>query len=709
MTWPGEIARTPGIGGSCGKKRAGLGCADRPTLACHYAPNRSLIAFHQHPPKAQGRNQVTEARIAPCPGRAESFRRFVLEAPLNAVLMDLRGHIVAHSPAFKSWLGYSRSIVDKHVSETVEDPEVARTLVALRAAFAAGETCFTTVRNVHVGDQSIWIRTQVTHWHDDDGVVCGYLCLNQDVTAEHEAELRRREMEVLLKAVVENIPATVSVQDYDTDEYLLVNRRIAELLSKKPEEMIGQTAAGLVPDRSASIAAIRERIASQAEGGSAEIELDETWGKKPSQVLRFKRAVFEDMHGRKRVLTVGEDVTDIRRTAQALEAAVAEAKSANAAKSNFLTNISHEIRTPLNGVLGMVQVMAQDPLPAKQQERLQLIRQCGETLLGLLNDLLDMSKIEAGRLELESLEFDLEELVESVCAASKLAAEQKGLKFDIQFTDTVGNCRGDPTRLRQVITNLISNAVKFTEGGGITVSCRREGDHVRFSVADSGIGMAREVLDRLFGKFVQADASTTRRFGGSGLGLAISRDLVHLMGGQMSVESAPGQGSQFFFDVPLPRVDGHRHRAADSRSDLQGSNSLRILAAEDNRINQKVLEAFLATAGHAAVFVGNGADAVKAWEEAFWDVILMDVQMPVMDGTEAAKIIRCKEAELGRAPTPIIALTANAMSHQTESYLALGMDAVVSKPFEVKHLLETIDRLTAGNRNAVSVPLARSA
>ncbi len=653
---------------------------------------------------------MTDARIEPCAGRVESFRRFVLEAPLNAVLLDFDGHIVAHSPAFETWLAYRQPIVDKHASEIVSHADAAAALAAFRAAFAAGETAFTNVRCVHVGDRAIWIKMHVTQWHDDDGLVCGYLILNQDVTAEHEADLRRREVEILLQAVVENIPATIAVQDYETTEYLLLNRRNSELAGIKLEDMLGRTETELFPDYTATIGAVMQRLdAAQAEGSSAGIEFEMDWDKVRSQILRFRRVIFEDVQGRKRMLTVGEDVTDLRRTARALEAAVAEAQSANAAKSNFLANISHEIRTPLNGVLGMVQVMAQEALPPRQQKRLEVIRQSGETLLALLNDLLDMSKIEAGRLELESLEFDLEEAVESVCAAFKLAAERKRLTFDIRFGGTAGICRGDPTRLRQVITNLVSNAIKFTDTGGIAISCTREGDQVRFLVADTGIGMAREVVDRLFGKFVQADTSTTRRFGGTGLGLAISRDLVQLMGGRISVESAPGEGSRFVFDMPLPRVGGRSLRAADSQSDAQNSHVLRILAAEDNQINRMVLEAFLETAGHSAVFVENGAEAVTAWDEALWDVILMDVQMPVMDGTEATAIIRRREGELGRAPTPIVALTANAMSHQADAYLAAGMDAVVAKPVEVKNLLETIDRVTRADRNAATVPLARSA
>jgi signal transduction histidine kinase len=324
------------------------------------------------------------------------------------------------------------------------------------------------------------------------------------------------------------------------------------------------------------------------------------------------------------MLTVGEDITDLRRAARALEAAVAEANHANAAKSSFLANVSHEIRTPLNGVLGMVQAMAQEPLPPRQQDRLDVIRQCGETLLGLLNDLLDMSKIEAGKLELEALEFDLESAVESACAAFRIVAEQKGLRFGIEYSGTGGNCRGDPTRLRQVITNIVSNAIKFTADGQIRMTCTRQGEDVLFEVADTGIGMPPEALDSLFEKFVQADASTTRRFGGTGLGLAISRDLVELMGGMMSVASRLGEGSTFLFKVPLPRV-ARSSRAALPKVGASNKTGLRILAAEDNSMNRVVLEAFLETADHVAQFVANGADAIKAWEEARWDVILMDV------------------------------------------------------------------------------------
>jgi CheY-like chemotaxis protein len=223
------------------------------------------------------------------------------------------------------------------------------------------------------------------------------------------------------------------------------------------------------------------------------------------------------------------------------------------------------------------------------------------------------------------------------------------------------------------------------------------------------MGMTSETVDKLFGKFVQADASTTRRFGGTGLGLAICRDLVEIMGGRLSVESSLGRGSRFVFSLPLPLVRDAVTRSPEPSASVDRSGSLRILAAEDNQINQRVLEAFLGTAGYTAVFVETGVEAVKAWSGENWDMILMDVQMPVMDGTEATAIIRQRETEQGRARTPIVALTANAMSHQAAEYLALGMDAVVPKPIEAKNLLETIARVAAANQKANPVPLARTA
>jgi signal transduction histidine kinase/CheY-like chemotaxis protein len=374
------------------------------------------------------------------------------------------------------------------------------------------------------------------------------------------------------------------------------------------------------------------------------------------------------------------------------------AEAANHAKSAFLATMSHEIRTPLNGVLGMAQAMAADALSPVQRERLSVVHGSGESLLAILNDLLDLSKIEAGKLELESIEFDLDEVARGAYSAFTALANKKGLSFALDVEAARGRYLGDPTRLRQILYNLISNALKFTEQGEIRVQAVLDDGMLRLSVRDTGVGVSKENLGKLFGKFDQLDSSTTRRFGGTGLGLSICRELAHLMGGDVAVESVLGQGSCFTLRVPLPRVGEAKSPVALAPAppsvELRPV-ALRVLAAEDNSVNQLVLKTLLHQLGVEPTVVDNGQAALDAWEAQAWDVILMDIQMPVMDGLSAAAAIRAREAETGRARTPIVALTANAMSHQVEQYLAAGMDSHVAKPIEAAALFEALSAATA--------------
>jgi signal transduction histidine kinase/ActR/RegA family two-component response regulator len=381
-------------------------------------------------------------------------------------------------------------------------------------------------------------------------------------------------------------------------------------------------------------------------------------------------------------------------TAQTKEA---EAEAANTAKSSFLATMSHEIRTPLNGVLGMAQAMEADGLTGLQRERLAVIRTSGEALLAILNDILDLAKIEAGKMELEEIDFDLEPILSGVEAAFAPVAAFKFVSFVTTVSaEAVGAYRGDPLRLRQILYNLVSNAAKFTDQGQISVRVDRVDGALRLVVADTGVGIAPDKLGLLFAKFSQVDASTTRRHGGTGLGLAISQELAELMGGRIEAESVVGEGSRFTVTLPLAKLAASARPEAAHGASAEATPKhadLRLLAAEDNPINQLVLKTLLAQIGIEPTMVENGQEAVAAWAAGEWDAVLMDVRMPVMDGIAASQEIRRLEAAGHRARTPIIALTANAMAHQIAEYAAAGMDGHVAKPIDAVALFAALERV----------------
>ncbi len=383
------------------------------------------------------------------------------------------------------------------------------------------------------------------------------------------------------------------------------------------------------------------------------------------------------------------------------EIARAAAEAGGRAKSEFLANMSHEIRTPLNGLLTMAEVMDRYDLAPEQRSRLAIVRQSGLDLLLLLNDILDFSKIEAGKLDIESIDFEPEWVLEATLAGFIPVAEEKGLslRLDVDVSVRGGLRRGDPARLRQIAANFISNAIKFTPSGEVWVHLAGVGsgghDGLRLCVRDTGIGIPPDKMERLFQKFSQVDASTTRRFGGTGLGLAICQKLAELMGGRVWAESQAGVGSAFYAELMLPSIsDRVASRPVEAASVFEpGVDPIRVLAAEDHRTNQIVLSTIMELFGFDLSLVENGEQALQRWRDEAFDVILMDIQMPVMSGIEATRAIRAEEIQSHRPRTPIIALSANAFSNEIAECLAVGMDAHVSKPIELEALKAALEHV----------------
>ncbi len=395
-----------------------------------------------------------------------------------------------------------------------------------------------------------------------------------------------------------------------------------------------------------------------------------------------------------------QDVTGIAVYEHQLKRLVVQADAANRAKSEFLANMSHELRTPLNGLLGMAELLRFTSPTPEQEEYIYGMQDSADNLLQIINDILDISKIEAGKVELEECSFSLAQLLETVVASHRPAALKKGLHLTCTLQpDFPEFVCGDQLRIKQIILNLLSNAIKFTSIGSITVDgtvVEQTGNRytIQLSVCDTGIGMTSDTIARIFMPFEQADSSTTRCFGGTGLGLAISQKLVELMGGEIKVSSTPGTGSCFILELTL--TGGSEQQLSTSQQNAAEATSspcsYTVLIAEDNQINQRTIEMLLQKMGHKTICAGNGQQAIDIWKTTPVDLIIMDIQMPVLDGVEAVRIIRQDEQNSNRH-TPVLALTADVMKATRDSLKAHGFDHYASKPVRSSDLREAFTLL----------------
>ncbi len=533
------------------------------------------------------------------------------------------------------------------------------------------------------------------------------LTITEDVTARKRALEQVERTRAFLETVIESMPAGITVKEAATGKVLVTNPAVEAIYGAKRLENIGKRVEEIFPPEMA------ERMRRQDEEvialGGAHVYEDEPvetpFGRK---FLRRKKVLIPGSDAPDYLLSISEDVTDRKLAQDALEGALARAEAASVAKSEFLANMSHEIRTPLNGVLGLADALSRMELTPQQRDIVEMILGSGRALTGILSDVLDLAKAEAGQLELAAEPFSLRETIGSAAFLFETVARDKGIGFRVEF-DPSGPDQliGDPLRIRQVVSNLISNAVKFTTEGEVRVgvACRLGADgsaRLSVKVKDTGPGFTEEVRARLFSRFEQGDGSITRRYGGTGLGLSIASSLAQKMGGQIDCRARTGVGATFVFRARL-EVDAAPAAIPVDRRDAPAglAQRPRVLLAEDHMVNQKVVQLMLGEAAEL-VIVGDGRKAVdEALGPRRFDVVLMDTQMPVMDGLTATRLIRQEEARLGLGRTPIISLTANAMAHQVSASLEAGADFHLAKPITADALYAAIERMV---EQAAAVP-----
>jgi PAS domain S-box-containing protein len=533
-------------------------------------------------------------------------------------------------------------------------------------------------RPIHVRElqsDGRWLR--VTTRRLEDG---GVLATVSDVT---EARAREESFKLLFDAN----PVPMCVVDRETLAVLRVNDAAVEQLGFETGAFERITDV-LAPDQRQAAA---DRIAASERSTDTVYEVRGADGRF-RKVLPYRRPTVYD--GRPALLVAAVDMT-VRFEAEAESRRARDAaEAASRAKSEFLANMSHEIRTPLNGVIAVADLLARSDLGSKDRDMVETIRASGATLERLLTDLLDLSRVEAGRIALEVAPFDPARAVREACNAQQFKAEEKGLAFDLEVaSDVPGWVAGDAVRFKQVVGNLVSNAVKFTETGGVRVRLDRADDgRLRVAVEDTGVGFDAGAGARLFDRFAQADGSITRRFGGSGLGLAICRELAELMGGRIEATSEPGVGSVFTVVFALPAAD-----PVEAPQVVHGEEvaveGLKVLVVDDHETNRKVAGMLLAQAGLEAVFAENGREALDRIERERFDLVLMDMQMPVMDGLTAVAHVRRREAAEGARRLPIVMLTANALPEHVAAATAAGADAHLAKPIAIGPFFSLLERL----------------
>jgi len=652
--------------------------------------------------------------------KAGALQRAIFNsANFSSIATDARGVIQIFNVGAERMLGYTALEVTNQITPAdISDPqELVTRAKALSSELATTITpgfealVFKASRGIEDIYELTYIRkdgtrfpavVSVTALRDAQDAIIGYLLIGTDNTARKlvEAEQKKldqrlRDQQFYTRSLIEsNIDAlmTTDPSGIITD----VNKQMEALTDCTRDELIGAPFKNYFTDPERAEAGIK-RVLSEKKLTDYELTACARDGKRT--VVSYNATTFYDrdrtLQG---VFAAARDVTERKQVEAELKQAKAVAESASQTKSDFLASMSHEIRTPMNAIIGIADLLAKTSLTPEQDKYVQIFRRAGDNLLHLINDILDLSKVEASQLELERTRFSLNDLLGKVTEMVGVPAQDKGLTLVCETAAGIpGDLIGDPTRLRQVLLNLLGNAIKFTESGEVALRVTRDAEFpdpgaLRFTIADTGIGIPRDKLGAVFDRFTQADSSTTRRYGGSGLGLTISKRLVELMGGRISVESTAGEGSVFAFTVPLEIWAGAAGDAdVAARTGPEAPlRALRILLVEDSPDNRTITVAYLRDTPYRIESAENGAVAYEKFVAGHHDLVLMDRQMPVMDGLAATRAIRAWEKAQGRAPTPIIALTASALKGDQEKFVAAGCTAFLTKPIKQDVLLQAI-------------------
>jgi PAS domain S-box-containing protein len=620
------------------------------------------------------------------------FRNAFDNAPIGLALVGPQGHWLRVNRALCGLLGYTEAELLATSSQALSHPEDLAVHQMQRARIQTGELSHYALekRYFHKQGHLVQVLLSVSGVRSTQGEFQYYIIQIQDVSDRKRAEEEARRARSQLLDAIESLDAGLVM--YGADERLVVcNSRYRQIYAECAHTMVPGTPYVDILRAFCQAGAHRASGLDAEEWIARRLADHRRCGEATEQRLAGRWIRISDRH------TPDHGVVSLRTDVTALKTAQEAAEAANRAKSDFLANMSHEIRTPMNGILGMTELALRANQDPTQHEYLSAIRTSAEALLRVINDILDFSKIEAGKLDLENVPFALRETLGSTVALLTPRAQEKGLELTWQVVEEVPDVlMGDSLRLRQVLFNLVGNAIKFTERGGVALRVEAEVDGedvlLRCAVRDTGIGIPADKVAAIFQPFAQADNSTTRRYGGTGLGLTISSRLVAMMGGSLGMDSKVGEGSTFHFSARLRRASSVTPgpvSPSDPGRSLTAVAALRILLAEDNPINQLVARSLLTREGHQVTVVPNGAEAVAALRRQAFDLVLMDVQMPEMDGFEATAALRAEERGSVRR-TPVIALTAHAMSGDRERCLAAGMDGYVTKPIRPKELLRAI-------------------